>query len=165
MAVFPGAYILVLLYITSQVPAIAWEKKRFLFVCQKLCPESKMCPQCPHIHHRNCCLFSLHRFQLWEPTPSSCQHECQCSCRTSSRAHPYSRGSTVLAGSHRCRPAGQVNGQCWQRDHLYRQFHTAEAAAVWETQEAGGHNCHTAAPGSALPDSEEPHQEGMHQHC
>lgn len=155
------------MYIPSQVPAInsLGKKKRFFFVCLKLCLESQMCPQCSCILHSNCCLLSPCRFQLWEPTPSSCQHECQCSCGARPRAHPYSRSSTVLAGSHRCRPAGQAHGQCWQCNHLYRQFHTAEAAAVWETQEAGEHNRHTAAPGSALPDPEEPHQEGMHKHC
>lgn len=140
------------------------KKFLFFFFPQKLCLESKVCSPCASFHHSNGCLFSRCRFQLWEPTPSSCQHECQCSCRARSRAHPYSRSSTVLAGSHWCRPAGQADGQRWQRNHLHCQFHAAEAAAVREAQEAGWYNCHAATPCSALPDSEEPHPEGLHKH-
>ena len=104
------------------------------------------------------------RSQLWEPAPGSCQHERQRGRRAGARAHPHARGRPVLAGRHRRGPAGQADGQCWQRDHLHGQLHAAEAAAVREAQEAGQHDGHPPAPRPALPDPKEPHPEGLHQH-
>lgn len=104
------------------------------------------------------------RFQLWESPPSSCQHECQCSCRACPRAHPHARGSSVLAGCHRCRQASQADGQCWQRHDIHGQLHAEEAAAVWQAEEAGHHHSHPSSPGAAVPHAEESHPEGVHQH-